>query len=371
MVGLRVRHGGDDPAEVLVREGLHGPVDRLAVHLPVMLVGPQGGPLHDHAHDDAFPVGGIEAGDGLVALPELLERVDAGTLVGGKPPGELHLETVADEPLAQLEEVGVRRGPGAEELRIVLDAVGALERRHDRGRQHLHENVLCAVLLEPQQFRRQVHGLGREFLDGDDVDVVGLCVFPAGLVDGASVGVVVGEEPHFRGLAPPVNGLDVLEHGGAVEPVAPEGKEHVVDRFLQQLPARGVVDRGDLVALDERLCRQPLAGPPGEDHVDPVLDGELLDRRDGLRHLVARVDEDQVQGAPPDAALDLVDVTQVVLRPPRVVLAPGGCRAGEVDGRSHLDGHCRRGRHGQRHQRRRHKPRHDVRDRSLHRAFLP
>jgi len=343
VVGLRVRHGGDDAAEVLIREGLHGLVDRLAVRLPVLLMGPQGAALHDHAHDDPFPVGGVEAADRLVALPEFLEGGDARALVSRKPSGKLHLQTVADETLSQLEEVRVRRGPGAVELRVVLDAVGALERRHDSGRKHLHEDVLGAVLLETQQLRREVDRLGRERLDRHDVDPEGLGVLLARLVDGEPVGVVVGEQADLGGFLSPVDGFDVFQDGCTVEAVAAERQVHVVHGFLEQLPARGVIDRRDLVALDERLGRKPLARPPGENHVDLVLDGELLDRRHGLGHLVARVDEDQLDGATADAALDLVDVTQVVLCALRVVLAPGGCRTGEVDGRAHLDRRCRPG----------------------------
>ncbi len=154
--------------------------------------------------------------------------------------------------------------------------------------------ILGAAFLQAEQFRRQIDRLRRKFLDGHDVDVLFLGVFPARFVDGAAVGVVVGQQPHLRRLFALVDGEDVVKDGLAIQAVTPEGKVHVFDRRLEDLPACRVIDRRDLVFLDDRLGGESFAGPPGGDHVHLILNGEFSDGRHRLRDLVGGIGQDHL-----------------------------------------------------------------------------
>ena len=107
--------------------------------------------------------------------------------------------------------------------------------------------------------------------------------------------------------------------------------------------AGGIVDRRDLVFLDDRLGGQSFPGTPGGDHVHLVLNGEFSDRGHRLRDLVGGIHQDHLDLASGNASLDFVDITEIVLLPLGMELPPGGCRAGQVDGGADLDvfGHSR------------------------------
>ena len=61
----------------------------------------------------------------------------------------------------------------------------ALERADNGCGQHLDKYVLRTVLLEPQKFGGEVHGLGRELLDRDYFYIFRLGIGLARFMDGA------------------------------------------------------------------------------------------------------------------------------------------------------------------------------------------
>ena len=239
--GAVIRRGvgyrGNQTAEVLLPEGFHGPVDRLPVDLLRFLARTGHGPLHDHGHGNPFPVRGVEFIDGFIAFPQLLHHLHTRIVVRGETARKLDAETVPGQSLTHPEEIGIGRRPGSEERRIVTDPVRTPEGGDDRGRKHLDEEILGAAFLQAEQFRRQIDGLGRKFFNGDDVDVLFRGIFPARFVDGAAVGVVVGQQSHLRRFLALVDGEDVVEDGLAIQAVTPEGQVHVFDRRLENLPS--------------------------------------------------------------------------------------------------------------------------------------
>ena len=191
--------------------------------------------------------------------------------------------------------------------------------------------------MQTEEFGRQIDRLRGEFLGRNDPDILFCRIFPARLVNGTAIGVVVGQEPHLGCLFALVYGCDIIEHGLTIEAIAAEREKHVADRRLEDFPTGRIVDGRNLVSLDNRFGGKSLSRPPCGDHVHVVLHSELADCGHCLRYLVRGIDQNHVDFVSGYAALYLVDIAEIILMPFGMELPPCGCRTGQIDGGSDFD----------------------------------
>ena len=86
--------------------------------------------------------------------------------------------------------------------------------------------------------------------------------------------------------------------------------------------------------LNDRLGRKSFSRPPGCDHIHVVLNSKFSHRRHGLRNFVGGIHQDHLDLIAGDASFDLIDIAEIVLLTLGMELSPGGCRTGQVDGRT-------------------------------------
>jgi len=82
------------------------------------------------------------------------------------------MHTVPNKTRPPFEEIGVRRCPSSEKRDIVVHAVGRLKGHNDGRGKTLHEDVLGALVFQPQEFSFEIQGLGGELLNRNDFNVV-------------------------------------------------------------------------------------------------------------------------------------------------------------------------------------------------------
>ena len=111
MVRLGVGGIRQEPAEVLLVEGLKSLVNGAWFDLIEFLNSLFKSPFHDHANDRSFPVRTVKLGHALIPGILFFQEFNPGCPVNGQAAAELHVHPIANQALSPGKEIRVRGSP--------------------------------------------------------------------------------------------------------------------------------------------------------------------------------------------------------------------------------------------------------------------